>query len=252
MSLTRRTFSALSLGALLAPEVARAQASRQVKAATVVELFSSQGCSSCPPADALMLEMAGQTGVIPLSYPVEIWDYLGWKDTLAKSAFTRRQRAYAAMVAGKRIYTPQAIVNGAAHCVGSDLSAISRLRTSTGKVTDTRLVVTAEDGGWNVTALVPDASVQKARLILLPIATRQTVQIGRGENSGRTITYANVVRDIIDLGVVGASERQLQISRKDVAADKADGFAMLIQTGTLEAPATVWAGALVDSSGIRT
>jgi hypothetical protein len=254
MSLTRRTFSALSLGALLVPEGLRAQTggtSPSQSSPTVVELFTSQGCSSCPAADALMLELTKQAGMIPLTYPVEIWDYLGWKDTLAKPGFTRRQRAYAAMVAGKRVYTPQTIVNGAAHCVGSDLSAISRLKASTSKATGARLAITATGNSWAVTAIAPDALLQNARLILLPIASRQTVQIGRGENSGRTITYANVVRDLIDLGPIGAPERKLQITAKDIAADKADGFALLLQTGTLEAPAAVLAGALVDSSGIK-
>ena len=244
MSITRRSFSALTLGALLAPGGLRAQ-SNAGAGATVVELFTSQGCSSCPAADALMLEMARQPGMIPLSYPVEIWDYLGWKDTLARPAFTKRQRAYAAMVAGKRVYTPQTIVNGAAHCVGSDLSAISRLKSSTSRASGVSLGVAAADDGWVATALVPDEALRAARVILLPVASRQTVQIGRGENSGRTITYANVVRDIIDLGPVGSAERKIGIARKDIAVDKADGFALLLQSGTLEAPATIWAGTLI-------
>lgn len=242
MSITRRSFSALTLGALLAPGELRAQSNA---GSTVVELFTSQGCSSCPAADALMLEMSKQAGMIPLSYPVEIWDYLGWKDTLARPAFTKRQRAYAAMVAGKRVYTPQTIVNGAAHCVGSDLSAISRLKSSTSRASSASLNVAPAGDGWTAMARVPDALPQGARVILLPVASRQTVQIGRGENSGRTITYANVVRDIIDLGPVGSGERRIEIARKDVAVDKADGFALLLQSGTLEAPATIWAGVLV-------
>lgn len=250
MSLTRRSFSALSLGALLAPESLRAQTSGAA-APTVVELFTSQGCSSCPAADALMLEMTKQPGMISLTYPVEIWDYLGWKDTLAKPAFTRRQRAYAAMVAGKRVYTPQTIVNGTAHCVGSDLQAISRLKTSTSKPSGARIAITSSGDGWVATVIAPDEALQRARLVLLPITSRQTVQIGRGENSGRTITYANVVRDIIDLGAADSLERKVQITRKDITIDKADGFALLLQSGTTDAPAVVWAGALVDSSGIK-
>lgn len=244
MSITRRSFSALSLGAFLAPGELRAQ-SNGTAGATVVELFTSQGCSSCPAADALMLEMSKQAGMIPLTYPVEIWDYLGWKDTLAKPAFTKRQRAYAAMVAGKRVYTPQTIVNGAAHCVGSDLSAISRLKSSTSRASGVSLGVAATGDGWTATALVPDETLRGARVILLPVASRQTVQIGRGENSGRTITYANVVRDIIDLGPVGSAERKVEIARRDVTVDKADGFALLLQSGMLEAPATIWAGVLI-------
>ncbi len=254
MFLTRRSFSALSLGACLAPGMARAQSGGQLSPAqsspTVVELFTSQGCSSCPAADALMVEMAKQPGMIPLTYPVEIWDYLGWKDTLAKHAFTKRQRAYAAMVAGKRVYTPQAIVNGRAHCVGSDFSAISRLKTSTGNPAGTRLVLSSTAEGWSAIAALP-AGAAPARLILLPVASSHTVQIGRGENSGRTVTYANVVREIRDLGVIEPGEKTLRISRQDIAVDIADGFALLLQTGGIEAPGAVLASALVNASGIR-
>lgn len=249
MSITRRSFSALSLGALLAPGGLRAQ-TNGAATPTVVELFTSQGCSSCPAADALMLEMSKQAGMIPLTYPVEIWDYLGWKDTLAKPAFTKRQRAYAAMVAGKRVYTPQTIVNGAAHCVGSDLSAISRLKSSTSRANGAGLGVTPAGDGWTAAIAVPDEALRNARVILLPVASRQTVQIGRGENSGRTITYANVVRDIIDLGPVGQAERRIEIARKDIAVDRADGFALLLQSGTLEAPATILAGALIGPAKV--
>lgn len=249
MSLTRRTFSALSLGALLAPVPARAGVGDGNP--TIIELFTSQGCSSCPPADALMLELTKQQDMIPLTYPVEIWDYLGWKDTLAKSAFTKRQRAYAAMVAGKRVYTPQTIVNGAAHCVGSDIKAIGRLKSSTTRDTGSRLAIEPTGDGWSATAFVPEAALQRARLMLLPVAARQTVQIGRGENSGRTITYGNVVRDLIDLGPVGGPERKVSIARKDIAVDNADGFALLIQSGSMEAPAAVLAGMLIGPNGNR-
>lgn len=252
MSFTRRTFSALSLGAIFAPGslVAQSAGAQQSGALplTVVELFTSQGCSSCPPADALMLEMSKQANVIPLTFPVEIWDYVGWKDTLAKPAFTKRQKAYAAMVAGKRIYTPQAIVNGRAHCVGSDVSALTRLKTSTARDAGAKLLIEKTADGWSVTVAAGNDAAQAARLILLPLIARQTVKIGRGENSGRTVTYGNVVRDIVDLGALGAAERKVQIAAKDVVIDGADGFALLVQAGTTEAPAAVLTAALVDGA----
>src|SRR5690349_11098694 len=93
----------------------------------VVELFTSQGCSSCPPADAFFLELSRRSDVISLSLPVDYWDYLGWKDTLAQPAFTARQRAYASARNDKQVYTPQAIVNGAKAVVGSDRNKIDTL-----------------------------------------------------------------------------------------------------------------------------
>ena len=90
----------------------------------VIELFTSQGCSSCPPADKLLATLAKDPDLIALSLPVDYWDRLGWKDTLAEHAFTERQQAYAAMRGDGQVYTPQAVVNGSEHAVGSQALAI--------------------------------------------------------------------------------------------------------------------------------
>src|ERR1700750_2083727 len=86
----------------------------------VVELFTSQGCSSCPPADKIIGELAKDPSVIALSMPIDYWDYLGWKDTLADSRFSARQKAYSHMRGDRDVYTPQVIVNGSTHGIGSD------------------------------------------------------------------------------------------------------------------------------------
>src|SRR5665213_1489809 len=86
----------------------------------VVELFTSQGCSSCPPADKLMGELAKDPSIIALSMPIDYWDYLGWKDTLADSRFSARQKAYSHMRGDRDVYTPQAVINGSMHVIGSD------------------------------------------------------------------------------------------------------------------------------------
>lgn len=249
MSLTRRSFSALSLGACLAPGMARAQ-QENAAAPSVVELFTSQGCSSCPPADALMVELSKERGVIPLTYPVEIWDYLGWKDTLAKPAFTRRQKAYASRVAGKRVYTPQAIINGSTHCVGSDFAAIVRLKTSSAPKSGAKLALQASGDGWRAKGSVL-ALDKPLRLVALPFRSRETIPIGRGENSGRTITYANVVRDIIDIGEITGAQFEIGIARALVAIDKSDGFALLLQAGSLDQPGNILAAAMIEPGGIR-
>src|ERR1700749_3365671 len=90
----------------------------------VVELFTAHGCSSCPPADKLMGELAKDPSIIALSMPIDYWDYLGWKDTLADSRFSARQKAYSQMRGDRDVYTPQAIVNGSVHVVGSDRASI--------------------------------------------------------------------------------------------------------------------------------
>jgi hypothetical protein len=247
MTLCRRSFSALALGALAAPVAGRAQTAEG--ALSVVELFTSQGCSSCPPADALMLELAANPTTLPITYPVEIWDYLGWKDTLAKPAFTRRQKAYAAMVAGKRVYTPQAIVNGRGHCVGSDGLAISRLKLSL-PANAAKLRLTREGTDWSYRIGLVQPSTE-ARLVLVPLLSRHQVQIGRGENSGRQITYANVARALIDLGPIDGAESHGRISESQFALDGADGFALLVQIGTFERPGIILGGAYAGADGVK-
>src|SRR5579859_3245225 len=102
----------------------------------VVELFTSQGCSSCPAADEIMGELAKDPSIVALSMPIDYWDYLGWKDTLADARFSARQKAYSRMRGDREVYTPQVVVNGAAHVIGSDRagieSAIGKTDTSTG------------------------------------------------------------------------------------------------------------------------
>src|SRR5580698_3056008 len=90
----------------------------------VVELFTSQGCSACPPADKLIGELARDPSVIALSMPIDYWDYLGWKDTLADARFSARQKAYSQVRGDREVYTPQVVVNGSVHVIGSDRDAI--------------------------------------------------------------------------------------------------------------------------------
>src|SRR5215213_6002074 len=99
----------------------------------VVELFTSQGCSSCPPADRIIGELAKDPNVIALSMPIDYWDYLGWKDTLADARFSERQKAYSQMRGDRKVYTPQVVVNGSVHVIGSDRAGIDRAISDTRK-----------------------------------------------------------------------------------------------------------------------
>src|SRR5262245_55076196 len=112
----------LALAALI--PTGGASAGEQVRG--VVELFTSQGCSSCPAADRLLGELASDRSIVALSLPIDYWDYLGWKDTLAKPRHTARQRGYAQQRGDREVYTPQVVVNGALHVLGSDRGAIER------------------------------------------------------------------------------------------------------------------------------
>ena len=124
-SLTRR--SVLAAGAAAVGASAGIRPLRAARTPVVVELFTSQGCSSCPPADAFMGDLAGEDGIIAVSLNVDYWDYIGWRDTLASPKHTRRQRDYAAKRGDNRVYTPQMIINGRDHAVGSDRGGVLRL-----------------------------------------------------------------------------------------------------------------------------
>ena len=114
----------VSLGVCAIVAIVRPAAAAEPRA--VIELFTSQGCSSCPPADKVIGELAKDPSVIALSMPIDYWDYLGWKDTLADSRFSARQKAYSLMRGDRDVYTPQAVVNGEAHVIGSDRGEIGR------------------------------------------------------------------------------------------------------------------------------
>src|SRR5207344_1783477 len=110
-------------------------ASAQAEPRAVIELFTSQGCSSCPAADKLLGELAADPSVVALSVPIDYWDYLGWKDTLASPGHSARQRAYAKVRGDREVYTPQIVVNGATHVLGSDPGAVARAITVTARNT---------------------------------------------------------------------------------------------------------------------
>src|SRR5258705_1065291 len=172
----------------------------------VVELFSSQGCSSCPNADALLGKLANRDDVIALSMPIDYWDYLGWKDTLASPKFSERQRAYATARGDGKIYTPQAVVNGLVHVNGADEGSIKRTMEKTGKTVATSFVPIqlSESKGRLVVETgpaQPGVPAKEATLWLAVISASVTVPITRGENQGKTVTYNNVVRDLMPIGM---------------------------------------------------
>src|SRR6476646_7562212 len=175
----------------------------QAEPRAVIELFTSQGCSSCPAADKLMAEYAQDPSVIALSLAVDYWDYLGWKDTLALSGHSNRQRAYAKVRGDRQVYTPQVVIDGAVHALGSDKAAIEQaIRKEREQATPLTLPVTMALDGDKLTVTVSASKDKKgqAEVWLCPITKSVPVTIERGENGGHTLTYTNVVRRWIKLG----------------------------------------------------
>jgi hypothetical protein len=212
---------------LAVPPAAEAGGKRPV----VVELFTSQGCSSCPPADALLGRLADRKDVIAMSLPVTYWDMLGWKDTLASEQNTRRQKAYAATMGRGGVYTPQMIVDGTADVVGSreqavDAAVASREADMTSIPVELRLThaelhvaIGTGDAGPN-----PNATIW-----LFHILSRANVPIGSGENSGHTLAYRDVVRDVKAIGMWKGQTVSLDLPRAEMASGPYDALAVVVQ-----------------------
>jgi hypothetical protein len=203
---------------------------------TVLELFTSQGCSSCPPADELLKSYAGRPDVIALSLPVDYWDYLGWKDTLASAKNSERQRAYAKARGDGAVYTPQVVVNGLAHAVGSDRSQIElQIAKTAMKFADRRVPMRF----WRTTSMIivevasaPDgAAPTEATIWLAPVEDTVEVEIERGENHGKTVKYANVVHEMTPIGTWTGKPMRIQLAAQPFIKPGQMRYAVLLQEG---------------------
>lgn len=211
----------------------------QAEPRAVIELFTSQGCSSCPAADKLMGEYARDPSVIVMSLAVDYWDYLGWKDTLAMSGHSNRQRAYARARGDRQVYTPQAVIDGAVHALGSDEAAIERaIRQMRDQGAALALPVKLERSGDRLTVMVPAGKDEKgqAEVWLCPMTRAVPVAIGKGENSGHTVTYSNVVRRWIKLGDWSGKAETYSVPLADFQNGTIDSAAVLVQHGVASSP----------------
>lgn len=205
----------------------------------VVELFTSQGCSSCPPADALLHSVARERpDILVVSFPVDIWDYIGWKDTLAKPEFSARQKHYAQSRGDHQVYTPQIIVDGGAHGVGSDKQQLAALIEGTSSarhsasapmtIRESDGMVIVDLGGANGDIAHADIGLG-AGVWLLRVARSKSVAVGRGENRGRQLTYVNVVRSMVRLGQWMGAPARFEIPLPEARTEDADGYVVIVQ-----------------------
>jgi len=234
----RRVAPALLIAGFVIASVVMARAGEP---RALLELFTSQGCSSCPPADRLVGQLANDPSLIALSVPIDYWDYLGWRDTLANPAHSARQRAYARARGDGQVYTPQIVVNGAADALGSDQAAIERAITQTDHKTEAMslpVTLAVNNGALNVSVAVSDKA-PAAEVWLCPIAKVVAVAIGRGENRGRTITYHNVVRNWVKLGALNASQASWNVPLAQIKAEGIDATAVMVQEGSRDRPGII-------------
>ncbi len=198
-----RAAAALSVVAIVS--AGPSQAARRpppARAPVVVELFTAQGCQACPQANALLQELTDKPGVLALTFPVDVWDYLGWADTLAKPEFTARQKAYVARFKLRELYTPEMVVDGRRETLGFDREKVQALvdrapRLRTGRTPTVRIA----DAGDRVSVSAGRAPVGGADVWLVRYDPQErTVKVKAGDNKGKTVVEQNVVRELQRLG----------------------------------------------------
>lgn len=211
----------------------------------VIELFTSQGCSSCPPADEIVTGLASDPDVLALTLPVDYWDYLGWKDTLASPGNSERQRAYAARRGDRSVYTPQIVVNGEQHVVGSNSKALAdALERADPLTADVTLRYTPDALEVSVAGLLPKGA-RMASVSILQVSPREEITVERGENSGRTITYANVVRRQQTVGMWSGGSETFRMPRVELKKTGGEKCVVLIQLTGEDGP-----GRIIGAAGM--
>ena len=162
----------------------------------VVELYTSQGCASCPPADEFLAELATHKEVIPLALHVDYWDYIGWEDSFAQAAFTERQKTYARAVKSRMIYTPQMIIGGVDRVEGNTPDAVVNLIGKHLAVDRTVQVTIVRQGERVIIRAVAEPPLTGGAVVqLVRYMPAAEVAIERGENAGRLVTYRNIVTE---------------------------------------------------------
>src|SRR5271167_1891866 len=195
----------------------------------VVELFTSEGCSSCPPADALLAELASRPDVLALSFHVDYWDRLGWKDPLSSHAATQRQDRYAKLLDLATVYTPQIVVDGKWQAVGSDRTDVEHALDHARRSLKEIPVTLALDHGQAQISLGPGGEGVAAAVLLIGFDRRHVSAVKRGENSGRTLAHVDVVRGFEEIARFNGSVGEItapirwQCDRVAAVVQAADG-----------------------------
>lgn len=206
-------------------------ASAAERAPVVVELYTSQGCSSCPPADAYLGELAKRPDVIALSFHVDYWNRLGWTDPFSSAEATARQKAYAESLKQNYVYTPEMVVDGRAHEAGSRRDKVEALiAAARGNTVFTVALSRTADGG--VEAALPAGQGKTDATVWLILFDRaHTTSVKSGENSGRSITHAHVVREIRKAGTWNGQPARLAFPIGPAERRERAGCVVIVQMG---------------------
>ncbi|PWR19549.1 DUF1223 domain-containing protein [Zavarzinia aquatilis] len=193
----------------------------------VVELFTSQGCSSCPPADDYLRSLAAAgDDVLPLAFHVTYWNQLGWSDPYALEAGTQRQRLYASLLGQRQVYTPQMVIDGRWQAVGSDRAAVGRLIRDAAAKTEAVAIEARREGADVGIRIGAAPAAGRGLILLVGYDPEHRTAVGRGENGGRTLTEANIVRSLDIVGEWRGDSLELRAPLGEGAR-----FAILLQAG---------------------
>jgi hypothetical protein len=215
------------------------------KTLTVVELFTSQGCSSCPPAEAFLGELAKRPDLLALELHVDYWDYIGWKDPFASAASTDRQRVYNKRLGRGYVYTPQIVVDGAVEAVGSDRRAVERqIEAARAQPRPHVAVRVFTTGAGRLAVELPQGDTGKlCDVLLVGFDPEHMTKVLRGENGGKTLSNYNVVREIQRVGFWSGQPVTIELPRLDPGAKR--GWAVIVQG---ERTGPVMGAARIDSA----
>lgn len=214
--MNRIFLAALAFSGLAAPTLADPAPARPV----VVELFTSQGCSSCPPADAFLTELAGRKDVLALGFHVDYWDRLGWRDPLSTPGATMRQHDYAATFGRNEVFTPQMVIDGRRQAVGSNRGAVLEAIAQSEPVSSAPVTFAADGGSASI-----GAGTGKGKVLVIRYLLKRTTEVQRGENAGRTAVDANGVEAIDRAGDWTGQRLDIPLSKVDAG----HGLAVLVQ-----------------------
>ncbi|AEQ53263.1 DUF1223 domain-containing protein [Pelagibacterium halotolerans] len=204
------------------------------QADTVVELFTSQGCSRCPDADRLLAQLGAREDIVALAYHIDYWDYIGWEDTFALPANTELQKGYAESWGKNRIYTPQMVINGQSAVVGSDVAEAERAIEQAAPLLPVTLRINGPDS--IVFSAPADQELSAAVVWVVPYRARAEVTIERGENSGQALPYTHIVTSRQAIGMWNPAQgAEITIPLEEVLGPNSDGAAIIVQekNGTL-------------------
>nr|WP_210259794.1 DUF1223 domain-containing protein [Martelella sp. HB161492] len=214
----------------------------------VVELFTSQGCSSCPPADRAMATLADEPDLIVLTYHVDYWNYLGWSDTMSTAQNTQRQYGYGHTMGRSGVYTPQVVLNGRQQMKGTDSDRIfSTLTTMKAAGSGPDVPISARMNGDELDIHI-GAGTGKADVVVVYFASHEAVKIEAGENKGKIVDYRNIVNDIETVAMWNGSAKTITLPARVLEPRKSDGCAILLQKTDADGnPAAILGAALLTS-----